>query len=254
MLKQTFLHLPGVQQQFELNLHKQGISDWNIFLAQETIKGIGRKRLLFYKQLLKASITALHAHDAYFFAALLPLAEHHRAFSDFKDSIGCLDIEIDKYNTITVVTITDGMNTKVLLKDVNLSAQELKRALASCSLLITFNGAAFDLPRLKKEYGFSWKGLHIDLKTIARRLGHTGGLKAIEKAVGIQRDYEQKYDVILKGGDPAQLYRMWRGSGDEYYLDLLLEYNEADALHTWLLAQKLLNDVCVENPLMSLRT
>lgn len=240
MLKHTFLHLPGVSEKTEEAWHAQGITDWDALLATTLIPGVGEKRLVLYKQLIKASKAALHAQDAVFFAALLPPTEHHRAYGEFKDAHACLDLEIDKHGQVTVVTITDGLHAHVLLKDVNLTLQELKRALEPYKLLITFNGAAFDLPLLKKQYGLTWKGLHIDLKTVARRLGYEGGLKAIEHALGITRDYEEKYQVILKGGDPAQLYRMWRGSGDEHYLDLLLAYNEADALHTWLLAQRLL--------------
>jgi len=60
-------------------------------------------------------------------------------------------------------------------------------------------------------------------------VGLNGGLKEIEKKLEIIRSneiVEQMYS-----GDPALLHRMWRGSGDEDYLQLLVEYNEEDVIN-----------------------
>ena len=35
----------------------------------------------------------------------------------------------------------------------------------------------------------------------------------------------------MYGGDPLKLWRMFKGSGDEYYLNLLVEYNEEDIIN-----------------------
>ena len=34
----------------------------------------------------------------------------------------------------------------------------------------------------------------------------------------------------IQGGDPTKLFRMFRGSSDPYYLNLLVEYNEDDVM------------------------
>ena len=54
-------------------------------------------------------------------------------------------------------------------------------------------------------------------------------LKSIEKQLNISRSSQIVEN--LYGGDAAQLYRMWRGSGDDYYLKLLVEYNEEDVIN-----------------------
>ncbi len=43
----------------------------------------------------------------------------------------------------------------------------------------------------------------------------------------------RRRDVVqnMYGGDAAILHRMWRGSGDRYYLQLLVEYNEEDVIN-----------------------
>ena len=242
MLRHTFLHIPGVSAKTEQALKDQGIDDWDDLLKQDRIKGLGPKRLQFCKQFLRASADALRANDARFFASLLPKAEHWRALHDFNDQALYLDLEVDRRKEVTVVTLTDGLETRVLVKGVNLCKEELQRALGDAKLVVTFNGASFDLPALEREFGITWKALHVDLKTLARRQGYGGGLKETEKQLGITREYEEKLQLALKGGDPALLYRMWRGSGDDYYLDLLLEYNEADAYNLFLLARRLIRD------------
>ncbi|MFP4524546.1 MAG: ribonuclease H-like domain-containing protein [Candidatus Woesearchaeota archaeon] len=240
MLRHTFIHLPGISAKTEEALKGQGVNDWDDLLKQDRIKGLSPQRLQFCKQLIRASNDALRADDAVFFSNSLPKAEHWRAYHDFKDQALYLDLEIDKKHEVTVITLAKPTETRILIKGVNLEKEELQRALKDAKLLVTYNGASFDLPALEREYGITWKGLHVDLKTLARRQGYEGGLKETEKRLGITRDYEEKLDITLKGGDPALLYRMWRGSGDDYYLDLLLEYNEADAYNLYLLAQKLL--------------
>ncbi|MBN1275553.1 ribonuclease H-like domain-containing protein [Candidatus Woesearchaeota archaeon] len=240
MLRNTFLHLPGIAAKKETTLWQQGIKDWDSFIDQERVPGIGQKRLILHKRLLRASKEALLAHDAEHFAKHLPPAEHHRCFDEFKEEAWYLDLEADSNGDITVITLTDGLETRTLVRGANLHEEELRRSLKDAKLLVTYNGGAYDLPLLRKRYGIDWQGLHVDLKTVAARKGHEGGLKELEKEFGITRDYEERLRVLIKSGDPSLLYRMWRGSGDDHYLELLLEYNEADAYHLYLLARKLL--------------
>ena len=60
------------------------------------------------------------------------------------------------------------------------------------------------------------------------------GLKNIEKALGIKRG-----NIVGKfhGGDALALWRMYRATGDEYYLNLLVEYNEYDLINLKIVAE-----------------
>ena len=66
---------------------------------------------------------------------------------------------------------------------------------------------------------------HVDLKHTLRRLGHTGGLKRIERELGIERDRRGEY---MTGEDAVYLWRLWERRGKKNALDLLIEYNSED--------------------------
>ncbi|MBI2661100.1 ribonuclease H-like domain-containing protein [Candidatus Woesearchaeota archaeon] len=105
----------------------------------------------------------------------------------------------------------------------------LKRELSQYRLLVTFNGSSFDVPFLNKRYpGLLPRIPHFDVKSITRKAGLPGGLKDIERSIGIRRN------GILErfnGGDALTLWRIYKASGDEYYLNLLIEYNEYDIIN-----------------------
>ncbi|MBI2649883.1 ribonuclease H-like domain-containing protein, partial [Candidatus Woesearchaeota archaeon] len=73
-----------------------------------------------------------------------------------------------------------------------------------------------------------------DVRSVADKLGLKGGLKNIEKTLGIRRT-----SIVDKfyGGDALTLWRMYRATGDDYYLNLLVEYNEYDIINLKIVAE-----------------
>ena len=105
----------------------------------------------------------------------------------------------------------------------------LKKELEKYKLIITYNGSTFDIPFIKKRYPRLLPDIpNFDLRVTCQRIGLTGGLKKIEKELGIKRN-----EIIEKfyGGDPLTLWKMFMASGDEYYINLLVEYNEDDVFN-----------------------
>lgn len=52
--------------------------------------------------------------------------------------------------------------------------------------MITFNGGPFDLPFIRRQFpGIKLPPAHIDLRFFLRQLGLRGGLKAIERRLGL---------------------------------------------------------------------
>ena len=102
----------------------------------------------------------------------------------------------------------------------------IEHVLEGVTTIYTFNGSSFDLPFLAWKPGVDLRRRyeHHDLMHISRRFGLRGGLKRIERALGIQRT-----DLPDMGGhDAVLLWRKYLDEGNASALELLLEYNRAD--------------------------
>lgn len=97
--------------------------------------------------------------------------------------------------------------------------------LEGVTTIYTFNGATFDLPFLAWKPGVDLRQRfeHRDLMRESRRAGLKGGLKAIEKALGIARNLPD-----MAGYDAVLLWDKYRREDNRDALDMLLEYNRED--------------------------
>ena len=117
--------------------------------------------------------------------------------------------------------ISNYYNTNTFVKGFNLERSLLEKELAKYKMIVTFNGGAFDLPKLKKQLSLEMKMPHIDLKLLCVKLDLKGGLKEIERILNLKRP-EHLY------GNPVELWKAFHASGDKEYLQLLVEYNSED--------------------------
>lgn len=230
MIRNSFLFLERVGQETERRLWQAGISNWNGFLSQRSIHGFGTLRKGHCdRQLLKAEKNLLVGNAPYF-AEVLPRSEHWRLYEAFKGNAVFLDIETSGwYGDVTVVGLYDGKDTKTRVKGINLDAKALKEELRSYSMLVTFNGTSFDLPVLERfSPGIVPFVPHVDLRHVCARLGLTGGLKAIERTLGISRPKEVS-DIL--GEDAVRLWEAWRATGERDFLERLVAYNSEDIVN-----------------------
>jgi len=185
---------------------------------------------------------ALYNFNSQYFLDILPQSENWRLYEFFKDEAVFLDIETTGLNfddDITVFGLYDGIETKTMIKGINMDYKILKKELEKYKLIVTFNGSSFDIPFINKRYPeIMPKVPNFDIKSITDRLNLKGGLKQIEKKLGIKRN---KIIEKFYGGDALTLWKMYRSTGDEYYLNLLVEYNEEDIVNL-----KTIADYCVE--------
>ncbi|RMF54324.1 exonuclease [Candidatus Woesearchaeota archaeon] len=243
MIRNSFIFLPKIDRKTEESIWKQGITTWTDFISASRIKGVSQKRKFVYDRILKKAVKALLNSDSTFFLGL-PSSENWRLYEMFKDEACYLDIEASgtrNNSFVTVIGIYDGFETKIMVKDVNLDFKQLKKELEKYKLIITFNGSSFDIPFLKKRFPELLPEIpNFDLKTACLRIGLEGGLKIIEKQLGIKRSglVERLY-----GGDILLLWKMFRGSRDPYYLDLLIEYNEYDVINLKLIAERVVSEL-----------
>jgi uncharacterized protein YprB with RNaseH-like and TPR domain len=238
MIRNTFTLLPGVGPTRESALWRSGVRNWDEFLTERRIKGIsdGRKQRMDSELILAHEM--LREGASAFFADRIRRREHWRCFKELGSSIAYLDIEttgLSRYAPITVVGISDGKRTHALIKGRNLTHSNLRAILSSATLIVTFNGSSFDLPILEHSYpGAIPRIPHMDLRVALRRLGYVGGLKNIEREIGLERDRRVEY---MTGQDAVYLWKLWERKGNANALDLLVEYNSCDCLNMKPLAE-----------------
>ncbi len=221
MIRNSFCLLERISQKKEESLWKQGIKDWNCFLKTEKIKGISPQTKEYYNRRIKEAQQALLDDDSAYFTAKLPAKENWRLYGYFRDETGFLDIEVDSSGKLIMIGISNYFNSNAFVRGFNLEKRLIAKELEKYKLIVTFNGSAFDLPKLKKQLGIEMKVSHIDLKSLCLNLGLKGGLKEVEKKLDLKRPAHLR-------GNPVELWKAFHASGDREYLDLLIGYNKED--------------------------
>ncbi len=231
MLEHTFVHIPGIGKATEQGLWEQGVHTWADADGLEPgARTVRPQALAQLRRYLPDSRRALQERNVGFFSRLCGLGEAWRIFSRFAPDCVYLDTETTglsaAYDEITLVGVYDGEAYRVFIAGDNLAA--LPAYLQRFRLISTFNGAGFDLRFLRARFPhLALPPIHIDLRRVTKKLGLTGGLKAIEASLGLQRDPAVR---DLTGFDAVVLWRRYL-RGDRQALDLLVEYNKADVLH-----------------------
>ena len=230
MLNNTYIHIPGVGKSLEKRIWAQGIHTWEEFLEMEDRISIPSTRKAIICEGIKKSSERLAAKDYYFFSQCLHSAEHWRTYPLFSDSVAFVDIETtglsQRRDRITVIGIYDGRESKTYVRDINLD--DIVDELSKYMLLVSFNGARFDIPFMKSEFPeIEFKQLHIDLVYPLRRIGYKGGLKNIEKILGISRSEDTEG---MTGFDAVRLWKQYE-RGDKDALAKIIKYNKEDIVN-----------------------
>jgi uncharacterized protein YprB with RNaseH-like and TPR domain len=230
MLTSTYIHIPNVGKTVERRIWSSGIRTWDEFIGQQDMIPISAAKKESILAGIDVSLERLDGRDFGFFARSLPSSEHWRAYRQFCRSVAYVDIETTglspKYDCMTVVGIYDGSRARTYVRGIDLD--DIVDELAKYELLVTFNGARFDLPFIKHEYPeIEFNQLHIDLMYPLRRIGYKGGLKNIEREIGITRS---DATTGISGFDAVRLWHRYE-RGDHDALELLLEYNREDIVN-----------------------
>jgi hypothetical protein len=228
VLEKTFCHVKGVTVNFERLLWDSGIQHWDDFLEKESnLSEFSRKKLDKIKLELLASKQAFQQKNFRYFQDNLHPKEHWRLAEWGK--IGFVDIETTGLSKlvdeITVIGIYDGKIPHLYVNGKNLL--DAKEKLKEFDIVVTFNGKQFDLPFIEYKFHCSYDFAHLDLRFMLKEFGFSGGLKSIERQLGIGRDSS------VEGVDGFEAVNLWyrykRGSAEA--LQKLLKYNEQDIVN-----------------------
>jgi uncharacterized protein YprB with RNaseH-like and TPR domain/predicted nuclease with RNAse H fold len=244
MLQHTFIHIPGIGKQTELELWKGGIHNWDdADLFEKRFGLVGARLQQRLDEYIPASRDAIKRKDAAFFERLSALGEAWRIFPEFADQCVYLDIETTGlsavFDRITVVGLYDGRKYKLFVEGENL--EELPAELGRYSVVVTFNGASFDLRFLRLAFPqMTLPPVHIDLRWVTRKLGFKGGLKAVEGKFGLERPKELE---DISGYDATVLWAKHL-RGDKAALEQLIQYNTEDVVHLKAIMEMAYDKLC----------
>jgi len=228
MLKNTFIHIPGIGLRTEERLWDSGLLDWDGFGELFEIN-LSHRKLESIGQYLQESREHFEAGNPNYFERLLPSSQHWRMFRAFRDSTAYLDIETTGLKMwgfeITTISLYDGNSIFWYVKDRNLN--DFIHDIQKYKLIVTYNGKSFDIPFIESHFGINLNQAHIDLRYILASLGYRGGLKGCERQLGIDRgdlDHVDGYFAVLLWYDFLQ-------NRNQKALETLLAYNIEDTVN-----------------------
>jgi uncharacterized protein YprB with RNaseH-like and TPR domain/predicted nuclease with RNAse H fold len=277
ILEKSLIHLPRVGRRTERLLWERGYSSWDRLERHlrngGTAEGtLGKTRAPFVGRQLSLPLgsaedtlplgpqslsaqwlnsladarSALAVRDYGRLLSLLPTREHWRVLAEASEDGLYLDIETTglsrELHALTVVgAFYRGRFHQWAWPD---SLDELGALLTEAPVVITFNGARFDLPFLRHHA--PWLPAprsHIDLRHIATRAGYKGSQKVVEGNLGWKR--QGGLDKV----DGFQAIALWCRTlyGDRAAYELLRRYNRADVLMLKALTQRLAQEIAEQD-------
>lgn len=245
MITEALRHCPGIGPVRLKQLHALGVRSWH-----DVLEHAGRIPFGFRAGLVEECdrcLKALEAGDIRYLVGRLAPTDKWRILSHLLEETTYFDIEtmgLEYDAPITVIACWHRGQLHHFVENENLD--EFLTLLDDVTLLTSFNGSSFDVPRVLD--GFHIPELpcpHLDLRWLCYHQGLRGSLKRIAADVGITRPADLN---DADGALAVVLWHAWSGKGDRSARDLLLRYCGADVLMLVMLAEQLVgrDDLCHE--------
>ena len=231
-IENSFIAVGGVGEKTERKLWANGVTDWDCFDPSL----VGPMTADKIESFIGTARDHLAAEDPIFFDQTFPSSERWRLYENFRDNACFFDIEttgLDEHRDIvTTVSYHRAGETTTLVRGDDLTADNVQEMVAEASLLVSFNGIRFDQPFLETSFGVDVEIPHLDLMYPCKTVGLDGGLKQVERDIGVERDRPD-----ISGRDAVRLWREHE-SGVDGALDTLISYNREDAINLKTLADE----------------
>lgn len=230
MIKNTFLHVDGVSVETQRKIEEAGINCWEDFVEnKDSIDFLSENKVNEIISCLNDSFEHLENSNFKYFSDKLHEKEHWRLIPYGK--ICFLDIETTGLSRwtddITLIGIYDKDKQHLFIKDQNL--EEFEEKIKDFDIIVTFNGRCFDLPFIEYKLGTKFNDkIHLDLRFMLKEFGLSGGLKKIERELGIVRPDEV---LDVDGREAVRLWRKYKNFNDENALEILKKYNYEDIVN-----------------------
>ena len=139
--------------------------------------------------------------------------------------------------TVVGIYICNGDDTKVTqLVGKDITTDSILETLNGVGKIYTYNGSRFDLPFIHRCLGVDLNRIfpHRDLMYNCWKKNLYGGLKAVERQLGIERRLKD-----MNGYEAVRLWWKYVDSFDLEALNKLLEYNKEDVVNLKVLKERL---------------
>jgi len=157
-----------------------------------------------------------------------------RAYLDIETSgLSRYDCEL----TVIGIGLEKGRRIEVVqLVEDDLYEGRLLQSLGGVDEIYTYNGSRFDLPFIHRQLGVHLGSCfrHRDLMYDCWQCDSKGGLKVVERKLGIERKLKN-----VDGYVAVQLWWDYVNNGNEDSLQMLLAYNAEDVVNLQVLRRKL---------------
>lgn len=166
-------------------------------------------------------------------------SDHWRVLYEFWEIASYFDIETEGLGNDAGITVIVCLHRGQLHRFTRAEGLDgFLELLDDVKLLVSFNGCGFDIPQVLRWFHVpELPCAHVDLRWVCFHQGWRGGLKRIERDLGLERPA----DLEGVGGDDAvRLWRRWEARSDEVALRLLVRYCSADVMALRLVAARLL--------------
>ena len=138
---------------------------------------------------------------------------------------------------VGIHSCNDNYTRFIQLVGEDITADSLLEAMKEVNVVYTYNGSRFDLPFIDYRLGVNLAKLfrHCDLMYDCWRSNMHGGLKAVERQLGIERRLRD-----ITGYEAVRLWWRYVNDYDEDALATLLEYNKEDVINLKSLKERLI--------------
>ena len=138
--------------------------------------------------------------------------------------------------TVIGVHLDDGNDEVIQFIGDEICSLKLTTIIKKVDTLYTYNGAQFDLPFIRKKLkvNLTEHCQHEDLKYACWQKNLYGGMKEVERKLGIKRKIAD-----VDGWIAVQLWHNYKFNGCNISLKKLLEYNKEDVLNLKKIRKKL---------------
>lgn len=236
MITQALQHFSGIGPVRLAKLHEAGVQSWSDALEQPDRIPPGWRLPVIEES--RRCLQALEARDIRYFVDRFVPRDKWRILAHFLDDTTYFDIEttgLEYDSQITVIVCWHRGQFKTFVEHENLD--EFLDLLDEVTLLASFNGNSFDVPRVLDAFHIpQLPCAHLDLRWTCHHQGFSGGLKRIARRMGIERPI----DLRDADGELAiRLWQDWNNHQDTAAREHLIRYCAADVLLLVMIAHQL---------------